>query len=115
MQDKKLRELEKRIEQIKRELQQITEMRPGSLTRQYRIPQDKVGPYYQLSYTHKMKSHTEYVRKEFVTEIRKQIAQYRRFKRLVQQWVDLAIEHSQVQMGKGERAHKSSIREGSIT
>jgi hypothetical protein len=103
MKNKKLCQLEKRIEKIKRELQKVTEMRPGSLTRQYRIPQDKVGPYYQLSYTHKMKSHTEYVRKEFVAEIRKQIFQYKRFKKLVQQWVELGIEHSKVQMGKGKR------------
>jgi hypothetical protein len=103
MKNKKLCQLEKRIEKIKRELQKVTEMRPGSLTRQYRIPQDKVGPYYQLSYTHKMKSHTEYVRKEFVAEIRKQIFQYKRFKKLVQQWVELGIEHSKEQMGKGKR------------
>jgi hypothetical protein len=114
MKNKKLCQIERRIEKIKRELQKITEMRPGSLTRQYRIPQDKVGPYYQLSYTHKMKSHTEYVRREYVAGIRKQIFQYKRFKRLVQQWVELAIEHSQVQMGKGGKAHKSRIREGSI-
>jgi len=103
MKNKKLCQLEKRIEKIKRELQKITEMRPGSLTRQYRIPQDKVGPYYQLSYTHKMKSHTEYVRKECVAEIRKQISHYKRFKKLVQEWVELGIEHSQVQMGKGKK------------
>ena len=114
MKDKKLYQLEKRIEQIKRELQQIAEMRPGSLTRQYRIPKDKVGPYCQLSYTHKMKSHTEYVRKEFVTEIRRQIAQYKRFKRFVQQWVESAMEHSKVQMGKKKKTHRGSIREGII-
>ena len=114
MKNKKICQLERRIEKIKHELQKITEMRPGSLTCQYRNPQDKVGPYYQLSYTHKMKSHTEYVRPEFVAEIRKQISQYKLFKKLVQQWVELGIEHSKVQMGKGEKAHKSSIREGSI-
>ena len=103
MQDKKLCQLEKRIEQIKRELQTINEMRPGSLTCQYRNPQDKVGPYYQLSYTHKMKSHTEYVRKEYVAQVRKQISQYKRFKKLVQQWVELGIEHSKVQMGKEKK------------
>jgi len=114
MKNKKLCQLEKRIEEIKRELQKITEMRPGSLTRQYRIPQDKVGPYYQLSYTHKMKSHTEYVRRGFVAEIRKQIAHYKRFKKLVQEWVELGIEHSQVQMGKKKKTHRSGKKEGSI-
>ena len=88
MKNKKFCQLEKRIEDIKWELHKITAMRPGSLTRQYRIPQDKVGPYYQLNYTHKMKSHTEYVRPEYAAEIRKQISQYKRFKKLVQQWVE---------------------------
>jgi len=60
-------------------------MRPGSLTRQYHNPKDKTGAYYQLSYTHKMKSHTEYVRREYVAEIRKQIFHYKRFKKLVQE------------------------------
>jgi hypothetical protein len=114
MKNKKLCQLEKRIEEIKRELQQITEMRPGSLTRQYRVPKDKVGPYYQLSYTHKMKSHTEYIRREYVAEIRKQISHYKRFKKLVQEWVALAIEHSKVQMGKGEKRDYHRRGEGSI-
>ena len=52
--------------------------------------------------------------KRFVAEIRKQISQYKRFKRLVQQWVELAMEHSKVQMGKGKKAHKSRIREDII-
>ena len=45
-----------------------------------------------------MKSRTEYVRKEWVAEIRKQIAMHKRFKRLVDQWVDLSIEQSQLIM-----------------
>ena len=114
MQDKKFRELEKRIEQIKQELQTIQQMRPGSLTRQYHNPQDKTGAYYQLSYTHKMKSRTEYVRSEFVPKIREEISEYKRFKKLVQQWVALAIEHSKVQMGKGKKRDYNRRGEGSI-
>ena len=103
MQDKTLRELEKRIEQIKRELQTINEMRPGSLTCQYHNPKEKKGAYYQLSYTHKMKSHTEYVRKEFVPQIGEQIAEYKRFRVLVNQWVELAIELSKMQMANAKQ------------
>ena len=103
MKNKKLCQLERRIEKIKRELQKITEMRPGSLTCQYRNPQDKVGPYYQLSYTHKMKSRTEYVRSEFVPVIREQIFEYKRFRVLVNQWVELAIKHSKMQMDNAKR------------
>ena len=45
-----------------------------------------------------MKSRTEYVRKEWVTEIRKQIATHKRFRRLIDEWGDLRIEHSQLTM-----------------
>jgi hypothetical protein len=69
MNDKTLFQIEKKIEKIKQQLVTIQQMRPGSLTRQYRKPKDKTGPYYQLSYTHKMKSRTEYVRSEFVDSI----------------------------------------------
>ena len=103
MKNKKICQLEKRIEQIKRELQTINEMRPGSLTCQYRNPQDKVGPYYQLSYTHKMKSRTDYVRFEFVPQIGEQIAEYKRFRVLVDEWVALAIKRSKIQMDKEKR------------
>ncbi len=48
----RVRQIETQIERIKQQLQEIAEMRPGSLTRQYRVPKEKIGPYYQLSYMH---------------------------------------------------------------
>ncbi len=93
-----LSELENEIRKIKNELRDIGEMRPGSLTLQYKIPCEKKGPYYQLSFTHKMRSRTQYVRPDQVEEIRKQIDVYKRFKNLVDKWIALAIEHSQVKM-----------------
>jgi hypothetical protein len=98
MNDKTLSQIEKKIEKIKQQLVTIQQMRPGSLTRQYRKPKDKTGPYYQLSYTHKMKSRTEYVRSEFIDTIEEQISEYKRFRELVDQWVELSIEHSKMQM-----------------
>jgi hypothetical protein len=38
----------------------IEEMRPGSLTKQYKDPKQQTGAYYQLSYTLDMKIRTEY-------------------------------------------------------
>jgi hypothetical protein len=58
--NKRLAQIERRIEKIKKELTGIGEMRPGSLTRQYKDPENQSGPYYQLSYTLDMKSRTEY-------------------------------------------------------
>jgi hypothetical protein len=98
MNDKTLSQIEKKIEKIKQQLVTIQQMRPGSLTRQYRKPKDKTGPYYQLSYTHKMKSRTEYVRSEFIDTIEEQISEYKRFRELIDQWVELSIEHSKMQM-----------------
>ena len=98
MSQKRLQQIEKRIERIKAALQGIGPMRPGSLTRQYRDPETRTGAYWQISYTRRMKSRTEYVRKEWVTEIRKQITTHKRFRRLIDQWGDLSIEHSQLTM-----------------
>ena len=43
-----------------------------------------------------MKSRTEYVRRDWVVELRRQIATHKRFKRLVDQWINLSIEHSRL-------------------
>jgi hypothetical protein len=73
-------------------------LRPDSLTRPYKDPQHNTGAYWQISYTRRMKSRTEYVRKEHVKEVRRQTVTHKRFKRLVDQWIDLSIEHSRLTM-----------------
>jgi len=50
-----------------------------------------------------MKSRTEYIRKECVPEIRRQIATHKRFKRLIDEWIDLDIERSKLIMQSVER------------
>lgn len=70
MKNERLQVIQKRIAIIKKELLTIGEMRPGSLTRQYKDPKNRVGPYYQLSYTHQMKSRTDYVPREALRELR---------------------------------------------
>ena len=98
MSEKRIRQIERRIERIKEALSHIGPMRPGSLTRQYKDRKHKTGAYWQISYTRRMKSRTEYVREEWVPEIRRQIATHKRFKRLVDPWIDLSIEHSPLTM-----------------
>ncbi len=98
MSETRIRQIEQRIDRIKEELKKIGPMRPGSLTRQYRDPESGTGAFWQISYTRQMKSRTKYVRKEWVAEIRKQIAMHKRFKRLIDQWTDLSIEQSQLNM-----------------
>ena len=98
MNRKRIPQIERRIARIKEELQTMEPMRPGSLTRQYKDPENRSGAYWQISYTRRMKSRTEYVRREWVAEVRRQIATHKRFKRQIDQWVDLGIEHSQLAM-----------------
>jgi hypothetical protein len=95
---KKLDSIEKKIAGIKKELMSIGEMRPGSLTYQYQRPKEKKGGFYQISYTYRMKSKTEYVKAEFVQDLKTQIATFKRFKTLLQQWIDLSIRHSQMKI-----------------
>jgi hypothetical protein len=98
MENKTLFQIEKRIQTIKARLQDIGPMRPGSLTKQYRNPKEGTGEFYQISYTYKMKSKTEYVRPQFVGQVREQIRNYKIFKNLIEEWVALSIKYSQLSM-----------------
>jgi hypothetical protein len=98
MSDKRIQQIERRIDRIKKALMRIGPMRPGSLSRQYKDRQNQTGAYWQISYTRQMKSRTEYVREQWVPEIRRQIANHKRFKQLVDQWIELDIERSKLAM-----------------
>jgi hypothetical protein len=98
MQAKSLKIFDRRIHRLQGQLAQLGPMRLGTLTRQYRRPQLRQGAYYQISYTYRMKSHTEYVPKDQVPVLRKEIAVYQRFKKLTAQWVDLALQRSRLRM-----------------
>ncbi|MEZ5329881.1 MAG: DUF6788 family protein [Verrucomicrobiales bacterium] len=87
-------DLEKQIEALKVELLAIGPMRPGTLTKQYKDRSSQTGSYYQLSYTHKMKSRTEYVRAENVDRLNAELDQYKHWWKLKERWVDLSIELS---------------------
>lgn len=104
------KEIEKRIIRIKKELQTIGEMRPGSLSKQYSacekegckcvdpVNPQKHGPYYQLSYVRKGKSTTRFIRPQFVKDIQRQLVNYKKFKSLTNEWLQLAIEHSTLKL-----------------
>lgn len=91
-------------------------MRPGSLTEQFRNPKERTGSFFQISYTHKMKSRTEYVRPEFVKEVRQQIRNYKKFKKLIEEWIELGIEYSrlfmksEIERGKQQEAKNKTKR-----
>jgi len=45
-----------------------------------------------------MKSKSEYIRPEFVKSVKGEIDSYKRFRRLVDEWVALGIEYSRLSM-----------------
>jgi hypothetical protein len=103
MYSKRMTQWQARIEQIKNELADLGDMRPGSLSEQYNVcgnptcrckdpknPQ-RHGPYYQISYSHKGRSTTEFVKPAMVTAARRQLRSYRRFKKLTEEWIDLSV------------------------
>lgn len=92
----KLQKLEEKIAKTKQELCSIGEMRPGSISEQYKDPSQKTGVYYQLNYTYKMKTRTEYVRHAALATIRRQTAEFNRFKKLVDLLIDLSIQYTQL-------------------
>lgn len=93
--------IDERIKEIKAELMALGDLRPGSITKQYRRPKEKEGAFYQISYTHKMKSKSDYVRKGFINEMKKQTKEYKNMKALMEEWIDLGIEKSKILMKTG--------------
>lgn len=111
--------MEKRIEEIKGKLALIGEMRPGSLNEPLTVcgklncrckapkrPR-KHGPYYQLSYVHKGKSTSQYIQRESVGAVRSQLANYKRFKALTTQWVDIALTLAREKLRADKERYKS--------
>ncbi len=108
-----IRALEKRIKTIKRKLSALGDMRPGSLSTQFNVCGNPAcrckdlenpkrhGPYYQLSYTHKGRSKSEFVKKEDLAEVKKQIKNYQQFKKLTAEWVDLSLELAKLRKSVG--------------
>ena len=116
MQAKSLQKLDGQIRRLQTQLAALGPMRPGTLTRQYRQPDRHKGPYYQLSYTYQMRSHTEYVRQSQVGIVREEIAAYRRYKQLTARWIHLALHRSRLrrrlasQSTRGKEAHKAAAK-----
>jgi hypothetical protein len=110
-------QIHRRIQQLKQELAHLGPIHPGSLGEQYNVcgtpgchckaPQDprKHGPYYQLSYTWRGRSSTRFVRPEQLEEMRQKVANYKRFRELVNQWVDLAVELERAERTQAQGCH----------
>jgi len=86
---RKEKALERKIGKIKQALMELGDMRPGSVSVQTR---KWGGEYAQLSYTHRGKGHTEYVPQERRKDVERQTANYKKFRKLTQEWTELSME-----------------------
>ncbi len=103
-------QIEARIQHIKTQLAALGDMRPGSLSRQYNVcgkpgcrckdPEKprRHGPYYQLSWVHRRKSTSQFIRPGFVAQVKAQLATYRTSRKLTAQWVELALQAAQLRL-----------------
>ena len=99
----------RQIEKVKGQLAALGNLRPGSLSTQYNVcgtpgcrckatPPEKHGPYYQVSFTRKGKSSSKFVRKEDLAAVRRELKNYEVMKTLVDRWIDLATELSNIRL-----------------
>lgn len=113
--------LEAQIRAIKRELAALADLRPGTLTRQYTVcgspgcrckarPPQKHGPYYHLSYTRHGQGGTRLIQPADVATVRAAVATYTRLKRLVDRWIDLATELSDLKLQQRAAARSPAKR-----
>lgn len=86
---KKEQSVRKKIEQIKQEIANLGDMRPGSLTRQTRSWGKE---YWQLSYTHRGRGRTGYVSEENYEQVKTQTENYKKFKEWSMEMVDYYLE-----------------------
>jgi hypothetical protein len=106
------RKLQERINQLKARLKEMGPMRPGSLSRQYNVcgkpgcrckdPKKprRHGPYYQLNYVYGGKKTSEFVRPRNLKQVRTQLANYKRFRRLTDQWIGSALKLAKLPLEK---------------
>jgi hypothetical protein len=102
-----LDQIDRRIAEIKRALTQLGPLRPGSISRQYNIcgttgcrckadPPDKHGPYHQLNFTWRGRSHTEFVREQDLAEAAAELDSYQQLRSLSEEWIALGIERARL-------------------
>jgi hypothetical protein len=113
--NQRIRDLQHKIDEIRRELCEIGDLRPGSLSQQYNVcgtpgcrckadPPQRHGPYYQLGWTRHGKSTTRFVRPADLPAVRQELRNYERLQALVERWVTLSMEicEAKKQERKGE-------------
>ena len=101
--------LERRIQTIKNRIVALGDLRPGNLSEQYNVcgkagcrckasPPVKHGPYYQISFTLRNKSRSQFVKREDLSTVKRQLRSYQRLRQLVDLWIELGLELSRLKL-----------------
>jgi hypothetical protein len=110
---KAIQNIERKIKTIKAQILDLGPMRPGSLSPQYNVcgkpgcrckdPQAprRHGPYFQLNYVYQGKKTSQFIRRENLKQVRLELATYKKFRKLTDQWIGLALQAALLQL-KGE-------------
>jgi len=109
-------QIQRRLAHLQRQLLELGPLHPGSISEQYNVcgqpacrckdpknPQ-RHGPYYQLSFTWRGKSSTRFLRPQQVEPMRQKVANYKRLRELMNEWVSLAVERERAEREKEKRA-----------
>ncbi|MCP4761591.1 MAG: hypothetical protein GY870_07400 [archaeon] len=103
-------DIDKKILSIKKQLNNLDDIRPGSLSKQYNVcgkagcrckdekDPKKHGPYYNLSYTYKGRGTSEYIPEGYVGELKCRINNYMKMKTLIDEWIALSINKSKIEI-----------------
>jgi hypothetical protein len=114
--------LETKIGKIKKEIMALgLELQPGVLTQQYNVcgspgcrckadPPHKHGPYYQLSFTRKGKSRTQFVRRHELNLVQEHVRNYQHLKKLTDRWVALGMVLSRLRLREERETRNVSER-----
>lgn len=103
-------QLQEKIAVLRRQLAGLGPLHPGSVSLQYQVcgnpgcrcmhPQkpQRHGPYYKLAYVHRGKPVCRFVRADCVTEMQRRLANYKRFRDIIDRWTFLSIQQGKIDL-----------------
>lgn len=106
----RIQKIEQQIEKVKARLLALDDLRPGSLSRQYNVcgkpgcrckdpdHPKRHGPYHQLNYVYRGKKTSQFIRATELAQVRAELANFKTFRRLIDQWVGLALKRAQLKL-----------------
>ena len=110
--DMSKKDIQERIDRIKRDLANLGPLRPGTLYTRYSVcgkpgcrcvrkkKPIKHGPYHYLSYTFKGRSYTEFVPKAQLKKVKEEVNNYHKLMRSINSLIENSIKLARLQKPK---------------